>query len=829
MDRKKLAGPSAPSTVNRSLPRGHGIHSRMHRIFGVVPSLLLALGLTPVPGAADRAEIMEVRGARDATRLPDAYEARQSLTGVIDSDAAWGDFDGDGDLDLIVSGETDTGRVTRTYENRIDSLLLRQELVGIDGAGSGCVSWGDYDLDGDLDLAMAGTADTGRVAMVFENDGSGNLSHDGTQVLARVANASLAWGDFDRDGDLDLYLQGHDGTAATAVLYENDPPGTLVFHTAFGGLHSGSADWADWNGDGYLDLLVTGANGSTRTTIFYENDPLLGLTNDGSHGLPGFVFSDAAWGDCDNDGDLDLVVTGESGVGGPMHALIYANDGGGVLDSIAEPWQIYRSSCAWGDYDNDGDLDVAFCGYDGGSLMTDVLENDNGGFAPCGFGFPGVREGSVSFADADRDGDLDFFVTGANWTPKYARLYEKTGGAANTAPTAPTTFESHQYVSPFGWPDDVVFSWDGASDAETQSAGLYYLLRVGTSPGADDVVSGTYSTPLMGNAGQSKEVTLSGLPVQTYYWSVKAIDAGFMESGWAPEQICIPRELTRVTIDPADDAFVESFNPNTPFGAANPNWLVVGGYSGPGSIARSYLKFYIGPETPPGTDVVAAGLTVELMSVSCGSSYYIDVYEEGVDVWDENTITWNNAPTMFKPYASDRQRMTSPGPYTWDVTGDVRGTVDGNVTLVLRSGSPPEGTNCVAEYYSKEWYEAARRPFLTIWYASVYTGVEGGGGSGSDGGDAPPRLVLRNNRPNPFNPTTSISFALPERQEVDLSVYDISGRLVRTLQRGMLDAGEHDVLWDGRSSTGDPGASGVYFYRLTAGGETHTKKMILIR
>lgn len=94
---------------------------------------------------------------------------------------------------------------------------------------------------------------------------------------------------------------------------------------------------------------------------------------------------------------------------------------------------------------------------------------------------------------------------------------------------------------------------------------------------------------------------------------------------------------------------------------------------------------------------------------------------------------------------------------------------------------------------------------------------------------APRRVVLHSNRPNPFNPVTTVSFELPVRQMVDLSIYDVSGRLVRTLVDGSMNAGTHEMVWDGRSATGEAGASGVYFYRLQAENFSETRKMILIR
>jgi len=91
-------------------------------------------------------------------------------------------------------------------------------------------------------------------------------------------------------------------------------------------------------------------------------------------------------------------------------------------------------------------------------------------------------------------------------------------------------------------------------------------------------------------------------------------------------------------------------------------------------------------------------------------------------------------------------------------------------------------------------------------------------------------LALHQNRPNPFNPSTTISFTLPAECAVRLDVYDVSGRLVARLVDGARQgAGTHDVEWNGRDVSGRAAASGIYVYRLIAGKETISRKMVLLR
>jgi spore coat protein A len=90
-------------------------------------------------------------------------------------------------------------------------------------------------------------------------------------------------------------------------------------------------------------------------------------------------------------------------------------------------------------------------------------------------------------------------------------------------------------------------------------------------------------------------------------------------------------------------------------------------------------------------------------------------------------------------------------------------------------------------------------------------------------------VSLEQNVPNPFNPTTHISFSLVERAPVDLSIYNVAGQRVRTLVNRAYPSGNHVVEWDGLDDSGSRVASGVYFYHLKTGGLQITRKMIMVK
>jgi hypothetical protein len=96
-------------------------------------------------------------------------------------------------------------------------------------------------------------------------------------------------------------------------------------------------------------------------------------------------------------------------------------------------------------------------------------------------------------------------------------------------------------------------------------------------------------------------------------------------------------------------------------------------------------------------------------------------------------------------------------------------------------------------------------------------------------GSAPAPFVLRQNRPNPFNPRTRIPFDLLKSATVTLRILDVSGRLVKTLASEILPAGRHEVVWDGREASGRESASGVYVFELRVQDRTSSRLMLLLR
>jgi hypothetical protein len=504
--------------------------------------LLLVLGTTAVVTA-----VCLLCGARNAgaPTVSPFSDIGAGLTGVYFSSAAWGDYDSDGDLDALVAGNSGGyGSPSLTLYRNDGSGVFTPAAAGLPGIFEGSVAWGDYDRDGDLDLLLAGDTSTSPpttapISRIYRNDG-GSFNEDTTAdaALVGVTDSSVAWGDYDSDGDLDVLLTGLGNSGYTSEIYRNDGG---VFSPISAGLTTvgyGRSAWGDYDKDGDLDILLTGYTGGSEVAeIFANSGGVFGKDTTASASLTGVSQDAAAWGDYDSDGDLDILLAGYTGSG--YLSDVYKNDGSGGFSGIGASLAAFDyGDAAWGDYDSDGYLDIALTGalHPSGSISGVYRNLGSDSFAAVGAGLTPANDSSVAWGDYDADGRLDLLLTGYDGSNGMARIYGNSYPTANTRPSAPGGLKATSAG------DKATLSWNAASDGQTPAAGLSYNLRVGTTPGGSDVVSPMASSggfrrlPAIGNAGEHTSFTLANLPNGTYYWSVQAIDNSFAGSAFASEQ-----------------------------------------------------------------------------------------------------------------------------------------------------------------------------------------------------------------------------------------------------------------------------------------------------
>ena len=324
---------------------------------------------------------------------------------------AWADYDRDGFPDLFIGttvGNPTGNSPNQLYRNRGDGTF---ELVPSnafpDGISVLSAAWADYDNDGWLDLLGAKIGND----LLYHNQGDGTFS--------RVVNAvstdggvgfGAVWGDFNNDGLVDLFV-AHEINAPNA-LYQNTGNGSFIAITnplLNLSVFSQAAAWGDYDNDGRIDLVV--ANYRLNKNLLYHNEGnglFTSITNSPVVSQAGESES-CAWGDYDNDGYLDLFV----GTLRTFNNTLYHNNRDGtfstVADSIVSTDPTHGFSAAWGDYDNDGHLDLLV----NSSTVSLYRNNGHGVFIAVTNGGLAKDVGagrSCAWIDYNRDGFLDAWL-----------------------------------------------------------------------------------------------------------------------------------------------------------------------------------------------------------------------------------------------------------------------------------------------------------------------------------------------------------------------------------------------------------------------------------
>ena len=450
---------------------------------------------------------------QDGLLEPSAYSG--SIKNTYGGHISFADYTNDGKLDISLSGFhtsdwNDTYPATFFYKLTDNGYAwdgqagLQYYAAGYEAGYLGGYNnhdWGDYDNDGDLDLAIGGVSYYGQIILGIYNNHGGILSLDTTQTnLVPGYPMQTKWSDINNDGHVDLFTS----SGQFIQSYLNDGNGIMLQsedHFIALGIVAGGVSIADFNSDGYDDFVLAGQrpdNGSLITHIYKNNN------GDGfilHQELQGASYGGLDWGDYDNDGDLDfigsgttIVINSSDTLSFPVSNVYQQNSAGNfvadtslyMLDSVG------FSSIQWGDYDNDGDLDL---------LMNGELANKD-------------------------------LIT---------KVYENLESVnnANVGPSRPVMLLDSVSV------DTVRLSWNNSVDLEnplgagkTPTAGIRYQLQMGGDQNYNlyanthSIISGKYGTGTMGTLAKNNRL-IKSIPEGRYQWRVRAMDYGLGVSAWS--------------------------------------------------------------------------------------------------------------------------------------------------------------------------------------------------------------------------------------------------------------------------------------------------------
>ncbi len=486
------------------------------------------------------------------------YRADAAFAAVRAPNLAWGDYDADGRLDLLVMGidSTNTG-VTELYRN-LGGGAFALAPVTLPQVGVGSALWADFDGDGRLDLLLMGTIGiygSGTPSAVVEhNNGDGTFTAIPAGLPAMVAS-DVACADFDNDGRLDLAIIGPSDAGAIGRSYLNNGDGTfrlasnLPVTPASGAIVTGNL-----NQDGFPDLLVANDTVNNPSTRVLANQGAGTFAAESS--MPVYYGPALALGDVDSDGWLDFLITGiqQSNI----TSALYRNTQGGSFqkESTVLPSTI-TGGMALADYDADGRLDLLLTGLRTDSSVVQVVRNQGSEvFADAGAGLPGLTHSAVAWADVLGDGSLGFVTAGQRSNGALATdLRLMHGQRVNAPPAAPVGLRFEL------WYPYLYFRWSAPVDDHTDPVTLTYDIRVGTTSGGSDLAA----APADPQTGR-RRVARMGACVDTYgvfrfdalhndvHWSVQAIDGGLLGGAFSADQVTTLAPTITSLVDVPGDA-----------------------------------------------------------------------------------------------------------------------------------------------------------------------------------------------------------------------------------------------------------------------------------
>ncbi|MEG4583252.1 FG-GAP-like repeat-containing protein, partial [Microcoleus sp. MON1_C5] len=588
---------------------------------------------------------------------------------------AWGDYDNDGDLDLLVmeGGSLNSFSFPRSqyipkvYSN--ENGTFKPIDIGLPTVYGGVIqengknhdakpsaTWGDSDNDGDLDILLIGVREeinsSGTTSYIptttlwanpkignnrFANATGGTTKFDLAARLPGMFNGSAAWGDYNNDGRQDLVLTGDTSSGYITKVFRNDRidfGGGIPFNYGIRFEEEtganlpgviGNAAWGDYNNDGKQDILLagdTGLKGNTGLPIYVaklyrntgngfteESNPLL------PNQIPHYPIDYGAFGDSNNDGKLDILLTGgKVGLSSNSFTTVLQSKNNYSDTTFEGRWIPSGPGAAfgaWGDYDNDGKLDILLTEWENLGGIAKVYQQDKNGEDKYGdftsitnTGLPNnVDKPTASWGDYDKDNRLDIALTtkdnsGNGNFGSFVKIYRNNTPDANTPPSTPQP----QFLQSTNTSEGVLLSWRPAEsstsiDSKTPDLGLSYNLKVWATPpnsnGSDQppikeyIVGpmsgddGTRQVVQLGNVNQSKNYSdysfllkpdylIPAPPYdpnysynpQTYEWSVQAIDSARAGSPFVKgSTFTVPDIKPTLTISATDPNAAEIYDP----------------------------------------------------------------------------------------------------------------------------------------------------------------------------------------------------------------------------------------------------------------------------
>lgn len=700
---------------------------------------------------------------------------------------------------------------------------LTESSVVEDASNFRSASWVDYNNDNYIDLFV--TTWRGFTNYLFKNNGDGTFSRILSGDIVNDTGSSYGgiWGDFNNDGNIDLFIPNFNSERNYFYINNGDHSftklldGELVTEIA----SSRSACWGDINGDSYLDLFVV--NGGDDNNSFYvnnQNETFIKVTTGIIVEDGGNSFS-STWVDYDNDTDLDLFVANRD-----QNNFLYENNGNGsftkqIGSSITNDGGISNSG-SWGDYNNDGYLDLFVANGDQFNSTENFLYENNGD----GNFTKQVNVGEIvnsknnswdsSWGDYDNDGDLDLFIANYN-LDESNELYSNNGNGSFTKVNSGLIDSDKSYSRSCIWGD-----YDNDGD-----------LDIFISNGSENDLRQNFL--YINNSNSNNWINLKCIGTLSNYSAIgtriklKAIING--KSYWQY------RSITSQTGNRSQNSL------NVEFGLGNASIIDSIVVSWPSGIIQTLTNIEVNQILPITEDLEIIAQNVnDKIDVQTQFTFYNRIaHQFQFDLRIQNTSVGVFYPPLFVQFVTLESDPAGHKIKIENSDGGGHGVGSfydySNLLGINNQLEPAEFTDYktwifsdpddVNFFFSANILASNKPPALNKQslntYSSTlkfYADIKNQTVTEFN----PSKFALKQNFPNPFSPMTKIEFSLPKPEKVRIEIFDILGRSVNLLVNKQVQIGYHSIEFVPKNLP-----NGIYFYKMQAGKFIALKKMLLIK
>ena len=584
------------------------------------------------------------------------------------------------------------------------------------------------------------------------------------------------------------------------------------------GIHSGARDIAgpyDLDGDGLYEVLLSDYTGGGRVHVVENNGP----------DTWELVYSTPVLDSTATTNNIRAIVGGDVDGDGHGEIIFFGGRDYSASSTLMPGLFFFEHTGTDNDY---GTAPVA--SYDFGAALPDrwrteqlqTADVDGDGVQEILFGNNGSANEFDSWYVVSVTGDLgsgfETFVEEARWTSRADDPDAINRGGGSAYGIVPADMDG----SGDGLMEISMGSWNNFNFTNAQATGADTYATVDDTTGwlqaCDGLVCGDHVSLFGGAAGDVNRDGDDEVFWPRYHsFSERAVSLLNYESGEDPKSIS------------TDQLHLDFFKGLTNFG------VVVGDFTGDGypdviGAGASYTGEDADAGAPSSWINVAAYIGPDQGNVEDTLNWDVRTINTSspADTWHHNTVNRDSAGVMTTYSETAAGKFTTKLAYLGDAD------MDGWVEVAMAFQSVPDSIMTISEVWNADSLRFDRTVTETVAAQREFMRIVSSNGFNTAVEDTrvvlPQDYKLFDNYPNPFNPTTTIGFDLPLDKRISVKVYDISGRLVKTLVNDELfPKGIHEVTWDGRSSSGASVASGTYLYTLEYGNFRQSKTMTLVK